>query len=165
MAATALAIHHGEVPPTINLHSPDPACDLDYVPNRSRVTPVRAALVNGFGFGGQNGVVALGRVAFIISTRPAQRSGPGGVADVSTMEQRVLAIVAEQLRVPSDQVTAESHLLDDLHADSLDVVDLTIAIEEEFSSDDEPIEISEDAAAEMRTVQDIITYLEDHGAV
>ena len=84
---------------------------------------------------------------------------------MSTMEQRVLAIVAEQLRVPSDQVTAESHLLDDLHADSLDVVDLTIAIEEEFSSDDDPIEISEDAAAEMRTVQDIITYLEDHGAV
>ncbi len=83
---------------------------------------------------------------------------------MSTMEQRVLAIVAEQLRVPSDQVMAESHLLDDLHADSLDVVDLTIAIEEEFSSDDDPIEISEDAAAEMRTVQDIITYLEDHGA-
>ncbi len=86
------------------------------------------------------------------------------MADVSTMEQRVLAIVAEQLRVPSDQVTAESHLLDDLHADSLDVVDLTIAIEEEFSNDGDPIEISEDAAAEMRTVQDIITYLEDHGA-
>ncbi len=83
---------------------------------------------------------------------------------MSSIEQRVLAIVAEQLRVPSDEVTAESHLLDDLNADSLDVVDLTIAIEEEFSSDDEPIEISEDAAAEMRTVQDIITYLEDHGA-
>ena len=83
---------------------------------------------------------------------------------MSTMEQRVLAIVAEQLRVPSDQVTSESHLLDDLHADSLDVVDLTIAIEEEFSSDDDPFEISEDAAAEMRTVQDIITFLEDHGA-
>ena len=63
VAATALAIHHGEVPPTINLHTPDPDCDLDYVPNRSRVAPVRAALVNGFGFGGQNGVVALGRVA------------------------------------------------------------------------------------------------------
>ncbi len=84
---------------------------------------------------------------------------------MSSIEQRVLAIVAEQLRVPSDEVTAESHLLDDLNADSLDVVDLTIAIEEEFSGEDEPIEISEDAAAEMRTVQDIITYLEDHGAV
>lgn len=83
---------------------------------------------------------------------------------MSSIELRVLAIVAEQLRVPSDEVTAESHLLDDLNADSLDVVDLTIAIEEEFSSDDAPIEISEDAAAEMRTVQDIITYLEDHGA-
>ena len=62
VAAAALAIHRGLVPPTINLHRADPACDLDYVPNESRAMPVRAALVNGFGFGGQNGVVALGRV-------------------------------------------------------------------------------------------------------
>ena len=62
VAAAALAIYHGRVPPTINLHTPDPECDLDYVPNVSREMSVRAALVNGFGFGGQNGVVALGRV-------------------------------------------------------------------------------------------------------
>jgi len=62
VAAAALAIHRGLVPPTINLQTPDPECDLDYVPNESRAMPVRAALVNGFGFGGQNGVVALGRV-------------------------------------------------------------------------------------------------------
>jgi 3-oxoacyl-[acyl-carrier-protein] synthase II len=62
VAATALAIYHGEVPPTINLEASDEECDLDYVPNVSRRTPVRYALANGFGFGGQNGVVALGRV-------------------------------------------------------------------------------------------------------
>ncbi|PZC48598.1 MAG: acyl carrier protein [Chloroflexi bacterium] len=83
---------------------------------------------------------------------------------MSILEQRVVTIVAEQLRVPSDKVTAESHLLDDLNADSLDVVDLTIALEEEFSSAEQAIEISEEAAAEMRTVQDLITFLEEHGA-
>jgi len=83
---------------------------------------------------------------------------------VSTTEDRVLAIVAEQLRVPVDEVKPDSHLLDDLNADSLDVVDLTIAIEEEFSTDDTPIEISEDDAAEMRTVQDILNFLQGHGA-
>ena len=71
--------------------------------------------------------------------------------------------MAEQLRVPPDEVTASSHLLDDLNADSLDVVDLTIAIEEEFSSDGVTIEISEDDAAEMRTVQNILDFLETHG--
>ena len=62
VAATALAIDYGEMPPTINLDAPDAECDLDYVPNVSRKAPVRYALANGFGFGGQNGVVALGRV-------------------------------------------------------------------------------------------------------
>ena len=62
VAATALAILHGTIPPTINLQTPDPECDLDYVPSHSRRVPVRNALINGFGFGGQNGVVALGAI-------------------------------------------------------------------------------------------------------
>ncbi len=62
VAATALAIHHGELPPTINLHTPDPECDLDYVPNQSRRSDTKVALANGFGFGGQNAVVALGAI-------------------------------------------------------------------------------------------------------
>jgi 3-oxoacyl-[acyl-carrier-protein] synthase II len=57
--ATVFAIDRGIVPPTINLENPDPECDLDYVPNEARKMTVRAALVNGFGFGGQNGVLAL----------------------------------------------------------------------------------------------------------
>ena len=61
-AATALALFHGVLPPTINQEFPDPECDLDYVPNEARDCRVEAALVNGFGFGGQNGVVALTRV-------------------------------------------------------------------------------------------------------
>ena len=97
----------------------------------------------------------------------ARKSGVAECSEddvVSTMEERVVAIVAEQLRVLLDQVTSESHLVDDLNADSLDVVDLTIALEEEFSTDDNMIEISEDDAVELRTVQDILTFLEEHGA-
>jgi len=49
-----LAINHGVIPPTINYETPDPECNLDYVPNEARSTPVRRALSNSFGFGGQN---------------------------------------------------------------------------------------------------------------
>lgn len=55
----ALAIRDGRVPPTINLETPDPECDLDYVPAIARDLPTRAAVLNAFGFGGQNCVVVL----------------------------------------------------------------------------------------------------------
>ncbi len=54
-----LAIHEGVVPPTANLETPDPECDLDYVPLTARRMPVGTALANGFGFGGQNGVIVF----------------------------------------------------------------------------------------------------------
>jgi len=61
-AVTALSLERGVVPPTINLATPDPDCDLDYVPNTAREMPVRAAMSNSFGFGGQNASLVLARV-------------------------------------------------------------------------------------------------------
>lgn len=54
LAATMLAMQDGFIPPTINYETPDPECDLDYVPNRSRAGEIRFALSNSFGFGGAN---------------------------------------------------------------------------------------------------------------
>jgi 3-oxoacyl-[acyl-carrier-protein] synthase II len=60
---SALAIHDGVLPPTINLQNPDPECDLDYVPNEAREVQVDVALSNAMGLGGHNGCVLLGRAA------------------------------------------------------------------------------------------------------
>ena len=58
--ACALAVHHGVVPPTINLDTPDPDCDLDYVPNEAREATVDVALSNAMGLGGHNACVLIG---------------------------------------------------------------------------------------------------------
>jgi len=58
---TALAVHHQEVPPTINLDHPDPECDLDYVPHQRRRMRIRYALSNSFGFGGTNAALLFKR--------------------------------------------------------------------------------------------------------
>ena len=61
-AFTALSIRDNVMPPTINLDNPDPQCDLDYVPHKSRNKEIRHALSNGFGFGGTNTSLLLGRI-------------------------------------------------------------------------------------------------------
>ncbi len=58
-AIVALALHHGVLPPTINYETPDPDCDLDYVPNEARPQRVEYAISNSFGFGGTNGCLVL----------------------------------------------------------------------------------------------------------
>jgi 3-oxoacyl-[acyl-carrier-protein] synthase II len=60
---TVLAIHNRVLPPTINQQTPDPDCDLDYVPNEARAADVECALTNGFGFGGTNTTLAFRRFA------------------------------------------------------------------------------------------------------
>jgi len=57
--ATVLALHHGMLPPTINYETPDPECDLDYVPNQARKVDVEYAMSNAFGFGGTNATLAF----------------------------------------------------------------------------------------------------------
>jgi 3-oxoacyl-[acyl-carrier-protein] synthase II len=59
--ATALALHHGVLPPTINYEHPDPECDLDYVPNQARKQDVELAASNAFGFGGTNATLIFGK--------------------------------------------------------------------------------------------------------
>jgi len=61
LVITALSIDRGVIPPTINYETPDPECDLDYVPNEAREADVRVAMCNSFGFGGHNASIVLGR--------------------------------------------------------------------------------------------------------
>ena len=61
-AALALSLHTQVYPPTINLKNPDPACDLDYIPNTAREGKVKFGLSTSFGFGGQNGALVMAAV-------------------------------------------------------------------------------------------------------
>jgi 3-oxoacyl-[acyl-carrier-protein] synthase II len=60
MVTTVLALRDGLIPPTINLHKPDPLCDLDYTPNTTRQRAIKVAMSNSFGFGGHNASVIVG---------------------------------------------------------------------------------------------------------
>jgi 3-oxoacyl-[acyl-carrier-protein] synthase II len=61
-AITALSVYYGILPPTINLETPDPDCDLDYIPGSAREVAIEAAISNSFGFGGHNCVLCFGKV-------------------------------------------------------------------------------------------------------
>ncbi len=74
-------------------------------------------------------------------------------------EDRVKKIVVEHLGVDAEEVTPEANFTDDLGADSLDIVELVMAFEEEFG-----VEIPDDAAEKITTVGDAIAYIDDHAA-
>ncbi|MEX0617079.1 MAG: acyl carrier protein [Candidatus Woykebacteria bacterium] len=81
-----------------------------------------------------------------------------------TVFDRVVRIVVEQLGVESDQVQPHSNFVDDLNADSLDLVEMIMAMEEEFfTNNDQPFEISDEEAEKLVKVQDVLDYLKDHG--
>ena len=82
---------------------------------------------------------------------------------MSTILDRVRAITADKLSVDEADITPESSFTEDLDADSLDVVELIMAFEEEFSTDDNAVEISDDDAETIETVQNAVEYLESKG--
>lgn len=79
------------------------------------------------------------------------------MADVEKIMEKVKKIIAEQLGVDEGEITTESHFIDDLGADSLDTVELVMALEEEFG-----IEIPDEDAEKIQTVGDVQKYIEDH---
>ena len=74
---------------------------------------------------------------------------------MSTVAEKVKKIVVDQLAVPEEQVTEDARFIEDLNADSLDIVELIMALEEEFSA-----EIPDEEAEKLKTVGDAIKYIE-----
>ncbi len=77
--------------------------------------------------------------------------------------ERVRKIIAEQLGVEESEVKPETSFVDDLNADSLDLVELIMSFEEEFSKDGKTMEISDEDAEKITTVQDAVNYIIEHG--
>ena len=80
-----------------------------------------------------------------------------------TIDERLKKIVVDQLGVEVDEVVPSANFVDDLGADSLDLVELIMSLEEEFSNPSHKVEIPDEDAEKIMTVQDAIDYLKDHG--
>nr|WP_255688672.1 acyl carrier protein [Tepidanaerobacter sp. GT38] len=81
-----------------------------------------------------------------------------GVKNVEILD-RVKQIIADQLSIDEDQIVPEASFIDDLGADSLDIVELIMAFEEEFD-----MEIPDEDAEKIKTVQDVLDYIKNHSA-
>jgi acyl carrier protein len=97
-------------------------------------------------------LLATGVAAFAPTSRPAFTARPA--TSLFGVEDKVKEIIVEQLGVEADKVVPEATFIDDLGADSLDTVELIMAIEEEFD-----VEIPEEEAASISSVKEVIDYL------
>ena len=82
---------------------------------------------------------------------------------MASIFERVRDLVTEQLGVEEDEVVIEASFIDDLNADSLDLVELIMSFEEEFSTDENTLEISDEDAEKIRTVQNAVDHLKAAG--
>jgi len=82
---------------------------------------------------------------------------------VATVFERVKKIIAEQLGVDEGEITPQTSFVDDLNADSLDLVELIMSLEEEFSKQGKSIEVSDEDAEKIATLQDAVNYIQEHG--
>ena len=82
---------------------------------------------------------------------------------MATVFDRVKSIVVDKLGVDEAEVGEESSFVENLNADSLDLVELIMAFEEEFSTDDDQVEISDDEAGNIGTIKDAVDYLKGRG--
>ena len=81
------------------------------------------------------------------------------MTDISKIQERIKTIISEQLDVPVEEITPQSHIVNDLGADSLDSVELVMALEDAFS-EEFPDGISEEEAEKLQTVGDLFDYVE-----
>jgi acyl carrier protein len=93
------------------------------------------------------------------STKAEETATQEGARVTSSTYERMKKIVVEQLGVDEDEVKPESSFVDDLNADSLDLVELIMSLEEEFGA-----EISDEDAERIRTVQDAVDYIEERAS-
>ncbi len=82
---------------------------------------------------------------------------------MATVFERVRKIIAEQLGVEEGEINPQTSFVDDLNADSLDLVELIMSLEEEFSKQGKTIEVSDEDAEKIVTVQDAVNYIQEHG--
>ena len=82
---------------------------------------------------------------------------------MATVFERVQKIIAEQLGVEESEVTPQTSFVDDLNADSLDLVELIMSLEEEFSKEGKSVEVSDEEAEKIVTVQDAVTFINEQG--
>jgi acyl carrier protein len=97
------------------------------------------------------------RQVLLAKLRAAEyRGGTNFMADAKSIEEKVKDIIVEQLGVNPEQVTPQASFIEDLGADSLDIVELVMAFEEEFS-----VEVPDEDAEKLQTVGDVINYIKE----